>query len=402
MLELTRFKVFREVATLGSFTKAAESLGYAQPSISHHVAQLERELGAQLFERHPRRIQLTPAGHVFLGYIQSVLLQLSDAEREVSETVRAGGRSLRVAAFPTAAATLMPVAAACFRAGAPTVDLRLIEADPPASLPALTAGEQDLALVYDYPALGFPAEAGVELEPLYVDHMALVLPYTHELADSIPVPLGALSGERWIAPLPSVCRDAFVFACRSAGFTPQIVSQTNDYMAMQGLVAAGVGVALLPRLAVAIARRPGVVLAPISDLAVERVTFIAARTGTYRSPITEAFRAALRQAVTEVADPHLPLEVFEPLDAMEVSLAGAAFMTDPGPRVVGLPAEPRLSWPDDRPPGREQHDRGRCAAAAGHPGLRPGHRRRVRDRLRLRSPRPGAARHHNGRGERQP
>jgi DNA-binding transcriptional LysR family regulator len=319
MLELTRFKVFREVATLGSFTKAAESLGYAQPSISHHVAQLERELGAQLFERHPRRIQLTPAGQVFLGHIQSVLVQLGDAEREVVETVRAGGRSLRVAVFPTAAATLMPVAVACFRAGAPTVDLRLTEADPPVSVPALTTGEHDLALVYDYPALGLPAEPGVELEPLCVDHMALALPPGHPMAGAGSVPLGMLSGERWIAPHTSVCRDAFDFACRSAGFTPQVVSQTRDYMAMQGLVAAGVGVALLPRLAVAMARRPDVALVALSDLVIARVTFVAARTGAYRSPITEAFRAALRQAVSGVCDPDLPLEVFEPLAAVAVS-----------------------------------------------------------------------------------
>src|ERR1035441_10256093 len=111
MLELTRLKVFREVASLGSFTKAADVLGYAQPSISHHIAQLERELGAQLFERQPRRVQLTPAGEVFLRHAQSVLIRLADAEREVAETVQAGGRRLRLAAFPTAAATLMPVPA---------------------------------------------------------------------------------------------------------------------------------------------------------------------------------------------------------------------------------------------------------------------------------------------------
>ena len=123
MLELTRLKVFREVASLGSFTKAAETLGYAQPSISHHVAQLERELGTQLFERQARRVQLTPAGEVLLGHVRSVLIQLADAEREVAETARLGGRVLRVTAFPTAAATLIPAAVAAFREGSPRVGL---------------------------------------------------------------------------------------------------------------------------------------------------------------------------------------------------------------------------------------------------------------------------------------
>ena len=316
MLELTRLKVFREVASLGSFTKAAETLGYAQPSISHHVAQLERELGTQLFERQARRVQLTPAGEVFLGHVRSVLIQLADAEREVAETARLGGRVLRVTAFPTAAATLIPAAVATFREGSPTVDLRLTEADPPESVPALLAGDHDLAVVYDYPALGGGQESGVDLEPLFVDHMAVAVPAAHRLAGADSVRLGELSEETWLAPHTSMCRDAVDFACRNVGFVPDVVSETNDYMAMQGLVAAGVGVALLPRLAVAMSRRPGVAMLALSDLAVERVTFIATRSGAYRSPLTDAFRAALRQAVAAVSDPVLPLEAFEPQQAV--------------------------------------------------------------------------------------
>jgi DNA-binding transcriptional LysR family regulator len=316
MLELTRLKVFREVASLGSFTKAAETLGYAQPSISHHVAQLERELGAQLFERQARRVQLTPAGQVFLGHVQSVLVQLADAEREVAETAKVGGRLLRVAAFPTAAATLIPSAVATFRAGAPTVDLRLTEADPPESVPALVAGDHDLAVVYGYPALGGGQDPGVDLEPLFADHMAVAVPAGHPLAGAGSVRLEQLSRETWLAPHSSVCRDAVDLACRSAGFVPDVVSETNDYMAAQGLVAAGVGVALLPRLAVAMSRRPGVALLPLTDLVIERVTFIATRSGAYRSPLTDTFGAALRQAVAGISDPVLPLEDFEPQQAV--------------------------------------------------------------------------------------
>jgi DNA-binding transcriptional LysR family regulator len=313
MLELTRLKVFREVASLGSFTKAADVLGYAQPSISHHIAQLERELGAQLFERQPRRVQLTPAGEVFLRHAQSVLIRLADAEREVAETVQAGGRRLRLAAFPTAAATLMPVAAGTFRAEKPGVDLRLTEADPPAALPSLLAGDQDLALVYDYPVLGELSEAAAELEPLFADHMTAALPSGHPYADAAQVPLESLSGDRWVTPHSSVCREAIVFACRSAGFAPTVVTETNDYMAMQGLVAAGVGIALMPRLATAIAQRPGVVFRPLAETVIERVTFIATRAGAYRSPVLDAFRAALRAAVTSADEAAaLSLEAFDP------------------------------------------------------------------------------------------
>jgi DNA-binding transcriptional LysR family regulator len=297
MLELTRLRVFREIAVLGSFTKAAEVLGYAQPSVSHHVAQLERELGAQLFERQPRQVRLTPAGQVFLGHVQVVLARLTDAQREVTETARTGPARLSIAAFPTAAATLIPAAVGTFRAQRPEVELRLTEAEPDAALSGLLAGDQDLAIVYGYPALGEPVEPAAEFEPLFADSMALALPSGHPRAGHARVPLGELSGENWVAPHGLLSRDAFVFACRGAGFAPHVVSETNDYMAMQGLVAAGVGVALLPRLATAIAQRPGVVLRPLAEPAIEQVTFVASRSEAYRSGVVQAFREALRSAL---------------------------------------------------------------------------------------------------------
>jgi DNA-binding transcriptional LysR family regulator len=316
MLDLTRLRVFREVAVRGSFTKAAEALGYAQPSISHHVAQLERELHAQLFERQPRQVRLTPAGQVFLRHVQDVLVQLGDAEREVAEAVRTGGRLLRLASFTAAAATLMPAAVAAFRARRPGTELRLTEADPPVSLPALIEGEHDLALVYDYPALKAQTDPAVELEPLSLDHMAVVLSPDHPAAASDRVELADLSTTPWIAPHGSVCRDAFDLACRGAGFSPIVASETNDYLAMQGLVAAGAGAALLPRLAVAAPHRPDVVLRPLAGAVIERVTFIATRAGAYRSPLVEAFRDALRVAASTTAAPGLPLEVFDPEHAI--------------------------------------------------------------------------------------
>jgi len=311
MLELTRLKVFCEVASHGSFTKAAEILGYAQPSISHHIAQLERELGAQLFDRQPRRLQLTDAGQVFLDYARPVLVQLADAQREVLETVKSGGGTLRLAAFPTAAATLMPVAAGPFRSRRPNVELSLTEADPPVAVPSLVAGECDLAIVYDYPALGAASDPAVELEPLFGDQMAVAVPVGHRYSKRTSIPLEALADEQWITPHDSMCRDALVLACRNAGFSPHTVSMTNDYMAMQGLVAAGVGVALLPRLAVAIARRPGVVVIPLADPVIERVTFVATRRGSYRSSAADAFRAVLRTAVPAAEDADLPLEAYD-------------------------------------------------------------------------------------------
>jgi len=179
-------------------------------------------------------------------------------------------------------------------------------------VPALLAGEHDLAVIYDYPVLGAAVDPALELEPLCLDHMVVALPPGHAAASSAQVTLAGLATAQWIAPHSSICRDALEFTCRNAGFAPAVVSETNDYQAMQGLVAAGVGVALLPRLAVAVPQRPDVILRPLDATVIERVTFIATRSGAYRSPLVTAFRAALRIAASTVAAPGLPLEIFEP------------------------------------------------------------------------------------------
>src|SRR5262249_26039277 len=197
MLDLTRLKVFREVAIHGSFTKAAEAMGYTQPSISHQVAQLERELSAQLFERQARRGALTPAGGVFLRHVQAVLVQLADAEREVAETAGTGGRRLGLGSFPAAAAPPRPAPARALRAQRPPAALRLTEAGPPVSVPALLAGEHDLAVIYDYPVLGAAVDPALELEPLCLDHMVVALPPGHGAASSGQVTLAGLAAAQW-------------------------------------------------------------------------------------------------------------------------------------------------------------------------------------------------------------
>jgi DNA-binding transcriptional LysR family regulator len=197
------------------------------------------------------------------------------------------------------------------RAVNPHLELRLMEADPPAAIPLLTSGHCDLALVYAYPILRRPDEAGVDLEVLFADQMALALPVGHPLAGAARVSLLALAAEPWIAPHDSVCREALVFACRTAGFEPRVVSETNDYAAMQGLIAGGVGVALLPRLACAFTLKPGVVVRPLGEQLIERVTFIATRTGAYRAPTVGTIRQLLRDALQHATISELPLEPFD-------------------------------------------------------------------------------------------
>src|SRR5918992_1494857 len=144
MLDVKRMRVLREVATERSFSAAAEKLGYTQSAVSQQIAALEREAGAVLIERNPRGIRLTDAGEALVRHTEGILARLSDAEEELEAIAGLRGGRLRLGSFPTAGATLMPQAIAEFSARHPGVELSLVEADPPESLPRLRAGELDL------------------------------------------------------------------------------------------------------------------------------------------------------------------------------------------------------------------------------------------------------------------
>jgi len=309
MLDVDRLRVFREVVDRGSFSAAARALAFTQPGVSHHVKQLERELGVALIERTPRGIRITPPGQALHRHAEALLTKLDDAERDVIEIARRGSGPLRMVAFPTAAATVVPPAVASFRRELPAVELKLAEADPPVSLPALAAGHWDLALAYEYPVLRAPANPELEFEPLFSDDMACCLPVDHALADAPQIELEWLADEPCVAPYDCVCREALTHACREAGFAPRVVSETNDYMAMQALVEAHVGVAVIPRLVAAMAVRDGVALLPLAPGTLTRTVATVSRRGAFRSDATQGMRAILRDVVRELASGPMPVDL---------------------------------------------------------------------------------------------
>src|SRR3984957_18971004 len=150
MLNVARLKVLKEVAYRGSLSSAAEALSYTQSAISQQIAALEAETGMALLERHPRGVSLTAAGQTLVGHAEGILARLDTAEAALSASAgRRGGRR-RMASFPTAGATLMPVASANFRATYPDVELTLSEGEPEEIAPRLRAGELDLALLFEF------------------------------------------------------------------------------------------------------------------------------------------------------------------------------------------------------------------------------------------------------------
>jgi DNA-binding transcriptional LysR family regulator len=254
MLNVVRLKILKEVAYRGSFSAAATALSYTQSAVSQQIAALEAETGMTLLERHPRGVSLTAAGQTLVGHTEGILARLDAAEASMSAISGLRGGRLRVASFPTAGATLMPLAIATFRSSYPAVELTLVEGEPERIVPRLRAGELDLALLFEFPGEELAQEETIRTE-LLEDPMYLALPREHPLAGKDRLRLEDLAGEAWVQTArSSPCARHVVRICHAAGFEPHVTFESDDYQTVQGLVAAGVGVALIPELALSVVR----------------------------------------------------------------------------------------------------------------------------------------------------
>jgi DNA-binding transcriptional LysR family regulator len=301
MLDVTRLRVLVAVARHGSVTAAAHALNYAQPSVSHHLARLEAETGTKLIQRAGRGIRLTDAGRLLAERATEVIGRLDAAENELAVFAGLRAGRLRLAAFPSALSTIVPAAAAILHDQHPSVDLRLTEAEPPEAIRMLRAGYVDVALVFRHEAsdgsplpaehddlreqvllaeavhlilpglaAGGPAPDGPALNSSASDGLAfdgpgltspgrqrVPPPLAPGVSELWPADLARLAGQRWIAGCDR-CREHLLAQCALGGFSPRIAFTTDDFVAVQALVTAGLGVALLPGLALRAARNPGV------------------------------------------------------------------------------------------------------------------------------------------------
>jgi DNA-binding transcriptional LysR family regulator len=249
MLNVQRLRVLREVLAQGSFSEAASALNYTQSAVSQAIATLESEAGVPLLERDRRGVRPTTAGERLNEHAGRILTQLDAAEAELGAIAGIKGGELRMASFPTAGATLMPLAIAAFRSAHPDVALSLVEGEPEELMPRLRDGEFDLGLIFEFGRTG-GIGPGLRSSPLFEDPMKLALPKGHRLAGKQRITLDDLSDEAWVQTSEaSACARHVVRICRSAGFEPRVSFESDDYLTVQGLVAAGVGVALIPQLA---------------------------------------------------------------------------------------------------------------------------------------------------------
>lgn len=258
VLEARHLRVLRAVATTGSFSAAARELGCTQPAVSQQMKALEASVGTPLLVRTSRGMRLTQAGEALVRHAGTILAGLTAAEEEVAAIAGLRAGRVRLTSFPSGSSTLVPPALAALRAAHPGTRVSLEEAEPPRSVELLREGDCDVALAFRYEdATGAEEWDDLVVRPLLTDRLVGLVPEGHRLARAKAVAIGELADEPWIAGCPR-CRGQLVRVCESAGFTPRIDFATDDYPAVVGLVGAGLGVAVLPQLAIESVRPRGV------------------------------------------------------------------------------------------------------------------------------------------------
>ena len=299
MLDVRRMRVLREVAAHGTIAAAAAALDLTPSAVSQQVAALERETGVALVDRGPSSMVLTEAGRALVQHTETVLAQLAEAEAELSAIDGLRSGRVRLGSFASATG-LAARALRKFRERYPAVQVTVVERETTHSLAQLRRGELDLALVYSYdysPLDGVPA---IEIRDLMRDPALIALPRAHPLAGQTAVSLRELADERWITEGPgSSCQRLIEGACRKAGFVPHLeVAGSSDYGVVQTLVAAGMGVAFVPRLARQ--DQDGVAFAS-PRVPVGRTIAVACRVGGRRSPAVATMLDLLVETASDVA-----------------------------------------------------------------------------------------------------
>ncbi len=302
MLSLPRLRVLCEVVSRGSFSGAAEALSYTQSAISQSVARLEAETGATLLHRDRRAVRATAAGATLVAHAEAIFASVEAAEAELAAVLGVRSGRLRVASFPSAGATLMPLAVARFRHAYPSVELTLAEGEPEQMGPRLRAGEFDLALLFEFPGVRERPGPGLRSVTLLEDPMHVALPGDHPMVAKPALSLADLRDQHWVqTSAASPCARHVVRSCLAAGFEPYVAFESDDYDTVQGLVAAGVGVALIPRLALTRVHS-GIVVRALDPQSPTRKVNVATTSGPGVAPAARSMIGVLREVARRYTD----------------------------------------------------------------------------------------------------
>lgn len=299
-LDLQALRVVRAIADRGSLTAAAAALGYSQPAVSQQMKRLERRLGVPVVERVGRAVRLTEAGRILARHAPAVTNALDAAVEELDQLrgLRAG--TVRLVGFPSASPTIVPGLLADLADRHPGVALTYVEAEPPEAVAAVREDRADIALTFSYPGdrddPHLSSARGLSVQSLGTDPLLVVLPEAHPAATTARMDIAALADDNWIAGCPR-CRGHLLELCGRAGFVPRITFETDNAVAVEGLVAQGIGVATLPGLAAAsFPRLPGIVTRPLPREE-ERTLHAVTAHGAERVPSARAVLGSLSRVI---------------------------------------------------------------------------------------------------------
>ena len=305
MVDLRRVRALREVADRGTIAAAADALHLTSSAVSQQLAALERECGVALVEPAGRTVRLTAAAHVLLEHAAPLFAQLERLRSELDAHASGDIGEVGIAGFPTSLQGIVAPAVGVLRDRAPGVRLRVREAEAPEALDMLARRDADVALMMESPYSPSSDDVRYHRRDLARDVLDAVLPAGHPLARQERIDLAALAGETWVAPLEGwSCDHVFSTACRSAGFTPSVAHRTTDWSAVRALVGAGLGVAVIPRLAQP-SPPSGVVIRPLVGDAPCRHIFALCRGGSEHGRAIAATLDALETAALRTVEPRL-------------------------------------------------------------------------------------------------
>jgi DNA-binding transcriptional LysR family regulator len=298
MLDLHRLRLLRELAHRGTLTAVAEALSYSPSTVSQQLSQLETEAGAVLLEHVGRRVRLTQQAQILVAYTERILEQLERAQADVAASAAEVAGVVRIAAFQTAALTMLPTAITTLAARHPHLRVHLTQAEPEQALPALLARDFDLVIAEEYPDHPQPRPAETDAQELLADPIRLAHPRALQTRRNQSA-LTLLAKHPWVMePAGSASRAWAISVCRKAGFEPEIRYETTDLILQLRLVEAGHAAAFLPDL-IWNGRRPTVPTRPLPKIQAHRRIVTTVRRGHVSHPVI----IALRTALTELTRP---------------------------------------------------------------------------------------------------
>jgi len=305
-MDVKRMFLLADVARHGSITAAANALAYTPSAISQQVKLFEREVKLPLLERHPRGVRLTDAGEAVVSAADKIRRLLQAVDDELAEIAGLRRGSLRLGAFPTAGASLVPVAITAFQQRYPDVDLSVRSARLAEMLRLLESREIDIGLLWDYDWCRIEGIADPDViatRHILDDPMELVVARTHPRARRRRIRLAELADERWIIRADAhPGAEVLVRTCRAAGFEPRVSFEAHDYQEAQAMVAVGLGVALIPRLALT-SVRDDVTAISLGDTAPVRRVLLARLADRWHTPASDAMVAVFEEvAATRYRD----------------------------------------------------------------------------------------------------